>query len=98
MVRTQADLYRGGTDAVFLFGGTAAVSDAVKNTALGYAGRQTALYGPTAPRVLNPDAPTGLAAKGAQSGPDATIGGPARPNGAGKLPDAVKGFRSAAQR
>jgi putative cell wall-binding protein len=98
VVGAQADRYKGGTDAVLLFGGTGAVSDGVKRSALDHAGRQTALYGPTTPLVPNADVQVAHGAKGTRAGADAAIEALPQGNGAKSRPEALRGFRSAAER
>jgi len=63
LVRVQAERYRAATDLVFVFGGTGVVSDSVKTTVKGLAGRQTALWGPSSLYEPNPTYPQTLGAR-----------------------------------
>jgi putative cell wall-binding protein len=95
VVRTQADRYRAGTDLVLLFGGTGVVSDAVRTTVSGLAGRQTAIWGWTTPTEANPDYEEILAGRG--TGTHAPVGGHRAGNS--RPQDATAGgFRSATER
>lgn len=54
VVGSQATLFRPSTDEVLTFGGTAVVSEGVRTTLTGYAGTQSAVWGPDVPQVDNP--------------------------------------------
>jgi hypothetical protein len=95
LVRVQAERYRAATDLVLVFGGTAVVTDTVKNTVGSLAGRQTALWGPTTPWEQNPAFPTTSAAR--KPGVSAGVAGTDRPGTAPSRPTPTRDLQSASQ-
>ena len=94
LVRVQAERYRAATDLVFVFGGTGVVTDGVKATVKGLAGRQTAIWGFDTPMEDNPAFPQTLA--GHKPGQSVSVGGE-RAGAATERPSTPRDLRTASQ-